>query len=36
MLTPIKFATFEVYLKLMETGMFFSTFLTVSAHRQEE
>ena len=36
MLTPTKFTTFEVYLKFMETGMFFSTFLAVSAHRQEE
>ena len=36
MLTPTKFTTFEVYLKFMETGMFFSNFLAVSAHRQEE
>ena len=36
MLTPTKFTSFEVYLKFMETGMFFSTFLAVSAHRQEE
>ena len=36
MLTPTKFTTFEVYLKFMETGMFFSTFLAFSAHRQEE
>ena len=36
MLTPTKFTTFEVYLKFMETGMFFSTFPAVSAHRQEE
>ena len=36
MLTPTKFTTFEVYLKFMETGTFFSTFLAVSAHRQEE
>ena len=36
MLTPTKFTTFEVYLKFMETGMFFSTFLAVLAHRKEE
>ena len=36
MLTPTKFTTFEVYLKFMETGMFISTFLAVSAHGQEE
>ena len=36
MLTPTKFTTFAVYLKFMETGMFFSTFLAVSAYRQEE
>ena len=36
MLTCTKFTTFEVYLKFIETGMFYSTFLAVSAHRQEE
>lgn len=35
-LTLTKFTTFEVYLKFMETELFWSTLVAVSAQRQEK